>query len=198
MEWSKQERYLIGSSRALIILSVLLFVVQMLLGLFHLILVLPLIVVICSCVIVETTHRYKRKMVANRPPGDCGGDGRKSGGLTPPGESKSIDSAESFGTQPGGVSPPLLRSPLPNGWCFEFNNPLYPDCDDTAMALMVLAGRFDPVGTGQLPPDLRVTTVEHADSLDEAKQSALEMADTSAAMASGLRWLLGMQNKDGG
>jgi squalene cyclase len=85
-----------------------------------------------------------------------------------------------------------------NGWCFEFNNVFYPDCDDTAMALMVLAGRFDAAGTGQLPPDLRVTAIEHAGSLDEAKQSVLDVADTSAAMQSGLRWLLGMQNKDGG
>jgi squalene-hopene/tetraprenyl-beta-curcumene cyclase len=86
----------------------------------------------------------------------------------------------------------------PNGWCFEFNNPFYPDCDDTAMALMVLAGRFDAAGTGQLPPDLRLTAMENADSLDEAKQNMGETLETAAAMQSGLRWLLGMQNKDGG
>ncbi|MCL2004654.1 MAG: squalene--hopene cyclase [Planctomycetaceae bacterium] len=83
------------------------------------------------------------------------------------------------------------------GWCFEFNNAFYPDCDDTAMALMVLAGRFEESG-GQLPPDLRITAVENVESLDEAKQCMLETADTQAALDSGLRWLLGMQNKDGG
>jgi hypothetical protein len=31
------------------------------------------------------------------------------------------------------------------------------------MALMVLAGRFDEAGTGQLPPDLRITDVENVD-----------------------------------
>jgi squalene-hopene/tetraprenyl-beta-curcumene cyclase len=66
------------------------------------------------------------------------------------------------------------------------------------MALMVLAGRFDEPGTGQLPPDLRVTAVENVGSLGEAKQSILDSMDAKAAMDSGLRWLLGMQNKDGG
>ena len=88
--------------------------------------------------------------------------------------------------------------PSPNGWAFEFNNVFYPDCDDTAMALMVLAGRFDESGTGQLPPDLRITAVENVESLDEAKASAWEIAETQSAINSGLRWLLGMQNKDGG
>ncbi|GHT18302.1 Squalene--hopene cyclase [Planctomycetales bacterium] len=90
-------------------------------------------------------------------------------------------------------------SPLPPGaWCFEFNNAFYPDCDDTAMALMVLAGRFDEARTGGLPPDLRLTVGESAESMDEAKQNILDVADTSAALDSGLRWLLAMQNKDGG
>ncbi|MDR3233110.1 MAG: terpene cyclase/mutase family protein [Planctomycetaceae bacterium] len=101
-------------------------------------------------------------------------------------------------------------SQCPNGWCFEFNNAFYPDCDDTAMALMVLAGRFDCGGAhfqgnvsqgGQansLPPDLRLMVCESFDSLAAAKQSALDVADTTAAIKSGLRWLLAMQNKDGG
>ncbi len=113
----------------------------------------------------------------------------------------------------------------PGGWCFEFNNDFYPDCDDTAMALMVLAGRFDEakttvpkVGTtgpgsltyreandkgtdkldGNLPPDLRLIVSGCVESLSEAKQDALDIADTSAALESGLRWLLAMQNKNGG
>jgi len=86
----------------------------------------------------------------------------------------------------------------PGGWCFEFNNVFYPDCDDTAMALMVLAGRFDSVGTGQLPPDLRLMAMDNAESLDEARENVADVAETSAALHSGLRWLLGMQNKDGG
>jgi squalene-hopene/tetraprenyl-beta-curcumene cyclase len=99
----------------------------------------------------------------------------------------------------GAAGAPTQSAALsPRGWCFEFNNPFYPDCDDTAMALMVLAGRFDAAGTGQLPPDLRLTAMENAESLDEAKQNVGETLETAAAMQSGLRWLLGMQNKDGG
>jgi squalene-hopene/tetraprenyl-beta-curcumene cyclase len=66
------------------------------------------------------------------------------------------------------------------------------------MALMVLAGRFDEARTGGLPPDLRLTVGESAESMNEAKQNILDVADTSAALDSGLRWLLAMQNKDGG
>jgi squalene-hopene/tetraprenyl-beta-curcumene cyclase len=57
----------------------------------------------------------------------------------------------------------------PAGWFFEYHNGFYPDTDDTAMVLMALAK------TGQ--------------------------ANTAAgrpAAERGLRWLLGMQNKDGG
>ncbi|MDR2757501.1 MAG: squalene--hopene cyclase [Planctomycetaceae bacterium] len=131
---------------------------------------------------------------------------------------------------------PTSQIPFPTGaWCFEFNNAFYPDCDDTAMALMVLAGRFDEARTaastpetsatpqvaakrkplilreheeklgekaepvsGVLPPDLRLTVCECAESLSDARQSALDVADTTAALESGLRWLLAMQNKDGG
>ncbi|MDR0520778.1 MAG: squalene--hopene cyclase [Planctomycetaceae bacterium] len=97
---------------------------------------------------------------------------------------------------PASFSPP--HATFPNGWCFEFNNAFYPDCDDTAMALMVLAGRFDETSTGQLPPDLRLTVCESAGTPDEAKQDVLDVAETAAALRSGLRWLLSMQNKDGG
>ena len=57
----------------------------------------------------------------------------------------------------------------PGGWFFEYRNAFYPDTDDTAMVLMALAK------TGQ--------------------------ANTAAgrpATERGLRWLLGMQNSDGG
>lgn len=57
----------------------------------------------------------------------------------------------------------------PGGWFFEYRNAFYPDTDDTAMVLMALAK------TGQ--------------------------ANTPrgrAAVERGLRWLLGMQNSDGG
>jgi squalene-hopene/tetraprenyl-beta-curcumene cyclase len=57
----------------------------------------------------------------------------------------------------------------PGGWAFEFRNAFYPDVDDTAMALMVLqSGRLADAPEGR------------------------------AAVERGLRWMLGMQNRDGG
>ncbi|MDR0391757.1 MAG: squalene--hopene cyclase [Planctomycetaceae bacterium] len=120
-----------------------------------------------------------------------------------------------------------------SGWCFEFNNAFYPDSDDTAMALMVLAGRFDEAKAvvlsesqrimlseirdttdadgnviesglgnhgkaGMLPPELRLTAAESSDTVEGARLSMLDIADTTAALESGLSWLLSMQNKDGG
>jgi squalene-hopene/tetraprenyl-beta-curcumene cyclase len=70
--------------------------------------------------------------------------------------------------QPGDWS--LMNPDLePAGWFFEYRNAFYPDTDDTAMVLMALAR------TGQ----------------------ALT-AEGRPAAERGLRWLLGMQNKDGG
>lgn len=60
----------------------------------------------------------------------------------------------------------------PGGWYFEYANEFYPDCDDTAEALVALAGvRFDD-------PER-----------DERRIEALERA---------LRWQVSMQNRDGG
>ena len=58
----------------------------------------------------------------------------------------------------------------PGGWYFEHRNELYPDVDDTCMALMVLRRARAEVG--------------------EAIQDA--------AVRRGLTWMLGMQNADGG
>jgi squalene-hopene/tetraprenyl-beta-curcumene cyclase len=57
----------------------------------------------------------------------------------------------------------------PSGWCFEYNNAYYPDTDDTAMVLIGLAK------TGQA-----------------------ESGAGREAAERGVRWLLGMQNRDGG
>ena len=58
----------------------------------------------------------------------------------------------------------------PGGWFFEYRNGFYPDTDDTAMVLMALAR------TGQ----------------------AATADGRPAVGAARLRWLLGMQNRDGG
>lgn len=57
----------------------------------------------------------------------------------------------------------------PAGWFFEYRNALYPDTDDTAMVLMALA-----------------------------KTGHATTPDGRPAAERGLRWLLGMQNRDGG
>jgi squalene-hopene/tetraprenyl-beta-curcumene cyclase len=57
----------------------------------------------------------------------------------------------------------------PGGWCFEYRNGFYPDTDDTAMVLMALA-RTGHAGT----------------------------AEGHCAAERALRWLLAMQNQDGG
>lgn len=62
----------------------------------------------------------------------------------------------------------------PSGWFFEYRNGFYPDVDDTAMVLMGLAR------TGQ--------AYERGDAM-KRKLPAIDR---------GVRWLLGMQNQDGG
>jgi squalene-hopene/tetraprenyl-beta-curcumene cyclase len=57
----------------------------------------------------------------------------------------------------------------PSGWCFEYHNPFYPDTDDTAMVLIGLA---------------KTKQAESGTGLEAARR--------------GVRWLLGMQNRDGG
>jgi squalene-hopene/tetraprenyl-beta-curcumene cyclase len=57
----------------------------------------------------------------------------------------------------------------PTGWYFQFQNELYPDIDDTAMVVLAL-GR---------------TSLAHDDNVEQARQRAV-------------RWILAMQNRDGG
>jgi squalene-hopene/tetraprenyl-beta-curcumene cyclase len=59
---------------------------------------------------------------------------------------------------------------LPGGWCFEYRNAFYPDCDDTAEVLTALSGVIGPAPGGRDEPAVR----------------------------RGVAWLLGMQNEDGG
>ena len=65
------------------------------------------------------------------------------------------------------------RNPVPpGGWYFEYRNEFYPDVDDTCMALMVL---------------------RQARAGGARSEAAQEQA-----IARGLTWMLGMQNRDGG
>lgn len=113
----------------------------------------------------------------------------------------------------------------PGGWCFEHANPFYPDCDDTAAVLMALASRFGEhsskaeevfpphwdVIAGQRSRGLpRGVNGQETDSLgrlwdqtaldDEANRTPEEdiLVRTTSAIDRGVRWLLAMQNRDGG
>lgn len=65
----------------------------------------------------------------------------------------------------------MLKTPgvIPGGWAFEFRNDFYPDVDDTAFVLMAL---------------------QRVDYPDKRRMNA--------AVRRALRWLLAMQNRDGG
>ena len=82
----------------------------------------------------------------------------------------------------------------PGGWCFEYANDFYPDCDDTAMVLMALQSQFSatPTGFDGRPADTATATQ------DDAQHHVDALEQTVTAIDRGLRWLLAMQNRDGG
>ena len=87
----------------------------------------------------------------------------------------------------------------PGGWCFEHANDFYPDSDDTAMALMALRAQFadPPQPLEALPPELRLVA-EGTAGAPEAGEKLAAMKKTTEAIDRGLRWILAMQNDDGG
>ena len=88
----------------------------------------------------------------------------------------------------------------PGGWCFEHQNDFYPDSDDTAMVLMALAEQFadEEQPTEGLPPELHLVD-EETDARAAEAGDAVELTErTAAAVERGLKWMLAMQNDDGG
>ena len=89
----------------------------------------------------------------------------------------------------------------PGGWYFEYANEFYPDSDDTAMALMALKtlSAASSASTTALPPELEVLSVEGvAESSVDPPGEAAAAEETASAIDRGLRWMLAMQNDDGG
>jgi squalene-hopene/tetraprenyl-beta-curcumene cyclase len=86
------------------------------------------------------------------------------------------------------------------GWCFEFGNPYYPDCDDTAMVMLALRESFAEPHTHSpsLPPPLQLVSETTAATMPDARRKAMMLDDINGATQRGLQWLLAMQNKDGG
>jgi len=107
-------------------------------------------------------------------------------------------------TRPGDWSATVEAEP--GGWFFEHNNEFYPDSDDTAMVLMALKQQFDAPSDDQreaIIPRLRIfddgksATID--DGLSEGDEPDTDLLERlPAAMDRGLKWLLAMQNDDGG
>jgi squalene-hopene/tetraprenyl-beta-curcumene cyclase len=80
----------------------------------------------------------------------------------------------------------------PGGWFFEYRNGHYPDTDDTSMVLMALAKTGHAwASRGRTAGRGGPTT--HSRFAHGAPRAALR-----PAALRGVRWLLGMQNRDGG
>jgi squalene-hopene/tetraprenyl-beta-curcumene cyclase len=67
------------------------------------------------------------------------------------------------------------------GWCFEYHNEFYPDVDDTAMVLISLAGSVASKG-----------------DREQGTADSKIARRVAAAGERGRRWVLAMQNRDGG
>ncbi|HEX4147897.1 MAG TPA: prenyltransferase/squalene oxidase repeat-containing protein, partial [Pirellulales bacterium] len=98
-------------------------------------------------------------------------------------------------TRPGDWSARVDAQPA--AWCFEYANDYYPDCDDTAMVLMALVGQFSESSGGMLPPELQVVG-ERRPAEDTTADRGDLLPRSSQAIAGAERWLLAMQNRDGG
>jgi squalene-hopene/tetraprenyl-beta-curcumene cyclase len=105
------------------------------------------------------------------------------------------------------------RNKIPGGWYFEFNNAFYPDVDDTAMVLIALA-RCLPEGaenpwragflvsdfpaSGEIGNDVTAVISRRAGAPEEAVRGVEDLRPLVGAIARGARWIVGMQNRDGG
>lgn len=109
-----------------------------------------------------------------------------------------------------------LRAPPdvePSGWFFEFRNAFYPDVDDTCMVLMALARslpeqdqtgwRADLLlpptsGSGKKAAEPGVVLTRTRTDRQSVLADLDRMQPMLAAMRRGARWIMAMQNSDGG
>src|SRR5262245_4039053 len=102
---------------------------------------------------------------------------------------------------------------LPGGWFFEFNNRFYPDVDDTAMVLIALARTLSATDLSRWQAEylladevpgtvasIEVSTVfARSNAIAEHAVAEIEtLRPVLAAISRGVRWLAGLQNRDGG
>lgn len=105
------------------------------------------------------------------------------------------------------------RSKQPGGWFFEFNNAFYPDVDDTAMVTIALTrclpeGEANPwradflvsdsAGTRALGSEVTTVVSSRSASAEDAVQQVESLKSIVGAISRGTRWIVGMQNRDGG
>jgi len=77
----------------------------------------------------------------------------------------------------------------PSGWCFQYANRFYPDVDDTVMVMIALAAWKDAFAGREGSGRAEATTPSGA---------ARRLARVGAALGRAERWVLAMQNSDGG
>ena len=97
----------------------------------------------------------------------------------------------------------------PAGWFFEFNNRFYPDVDDTAMVVMALARCLpkhrwsmdflvDDWSPHDADKDVAAILAGQSDSPESAYGEIEAIRPSLSAIHRGARWVLAMQNRDGG
>lgn len=88
----------------------------------------------------------------------------------------------------------------PGGWYFEHHNDHYPDVDDTAMVLMALGEQFadSQLDDSKSPSGVSFLASDKASDVHEARQQVALLDRAAAACERGRRWVLAMQNRDGG
>jgi squalene-hopene/tetraprenyl-beta-curcumene cyclase len=97
-------------------------------------------------------------------------------------------------TQPGDWSRTVNAAP--GGWYFEYANEYYPDVDDTAMSLMALQTLFrNASATGR--HERHHVSLAAGPSIPGVGEP-VPYPELVAAIDRGLRWMLAMQNRDGG
>ena len=88
----------------------------------------------------------------------------------------------------------------PSGWFFEHHNDFYPDIDDTAMVLMALGDQFADslLDDSKAPSGVSFIAAERATEVEIARAQVSLLDRAAAACERGRRWILAMQNRDGG
>jgi len=86
----------------------------------------------------------------------------------------------------------------PSGWCREFSNRRFANIPATAMVLQALREQFSENPPSSLVTDDSMVAIIRANSLNLAHRQIAVLDRVAAASRRGRRWLLTLQNPDGG